>query len=114
MMRGFIAIYSAIPEPDGTSVERVIGYGFGRFSLAPNHFGLHVTKGFGTETADVMCWVGADNVSAHLGDDAPVLDKTRWDLVFDELRSFAYPSGEVSYLWTDIRPGTVLGPALTR
>jgi len=134
----YIAIVEEIPALSG-SVNRVVGYGFAHVwpvgyvqnEDPPAQYdgtSLFVISG-GELIANfgVNCWLGQDNVSAHLNSAAdtivtPVLSADEWIAVLAANNNLAYdlPDGVTTpdpariYDYTYIRRGTLLAPALTR
>ncbi len=112
----YVAIYSTIPNASGVPVERVIGYGFGRAAFSGGStFQLSVGENLTFGIAN--CWIAQDNASAHLDDfSARDLSAAEWNAVLSETFRLAYPGGggQPSFDYTQVRPGTVLAPVLTR
>jgi hypothetical protein len=140
----YIAIVDAIPDPLDNPVNRVIGYGFAHVwpvGYQPNEdppaqydgtSSFVISGGELIANPGVDCWMGQDNVSAHLNSAAdpivtPVLSRDEWIAVLAANEHLAYdlptpppgqplPSPDPAriYDYTYIRRGTLLAPALTR
>lgn len=141
----YIAIIEPILAPNGAYVQRVVGYGFAHVwpvgyipdtQTPPSQYdGTSLFVISGGELIvhfDVNCWLGQDNVSAHLNSAAdplvtPVLSDLEWDEVLAQNQHLAYdlppaipnqplpePDPDRIYDYTYIRHGTLLAPSLTR
>jgi hypothetical protein len=122
-----VAIYDDVPGPSGV-VQRIVGYGFcqARESTEAGHEGQIQFRtgikvwGNGGEMDPVRAWVAANGVSARLDTHAPQLTAQEWEYVLARNRFLAYgpcetnPTGETTYDYDRIRPGTLLASTLAR
>jgi hypothetical protein len=123
-VNGYVAIYDAVPGPNGT-VLRVIGYGFcdakNENSTQNNiRFSSGIKEGLLSESSGVHVWVAANGVSARLDSSAPNLSGEEWDYVIARNHYLAYGpceanlTGDVSYDYHALRWGTLLAATLAR
>lgn len=135
----YIPIVQSIPDPDGGSVLRVVGYGFAHLwpvgfvpdgnTTPPATFSGAAGSQFAISAGELInhfgigCWIAQDNASAILSSAAdetvrPVLSATEWQEVLRWSNRLAYGVDEPDPLrihdYTYIQRGTVLAPALTR
>lgn len=112
--RCYMPIYSAITAPNGTTTKRIIAFCYGLFS-ADEDGQPTVYKGWdGSADISSPLIVAPDNTSSKLSPRAPALSASEWGQIFDKNQQFVYPSGNATYDWHNVRPGTVLTPVLAR
>jgi len=111
----YMPVYASIAAPGGGSSKRIVGYVYGGLSggAAGN---LSIAKGLtdGTDEGACQVIIAPDNASATLSRQSAVLAASEWNQIFEQCLQFAYPNGNPSYAWQNVRPGTVLAPVLAR
>lgn len=124
---GYFPVYDRITSPSAAALPRIVGFGYGRLEQVTNPDTgaqrLAFTLDFAQrDSAGVpKMLVAPDNACASLGraglDRMQAIDpltQSEWDQVFGRTNQFAFLTGVPSYRWQDVRPGTLLAPALTR
>jgi hypothetical protein len=117
LARCYMPLYAPISAPDGTITNRIIAFSYGKLVGKPiGTPKFSVTKGWDGGADEPGCWVlvAPDNTSGVLSPRAPTLTTSEWTQIFDQNQQFAYPNGNATYDWRNVRPGTALTPVLAR